>query len=326
MRRTSVKNRNNSRNTANTGVLRRVKNAISRNKLGETLVLLGKISPYDLKTALKIQKTSHQPLGLILIEQNKISRQELTLLLLRQKILRITATTMIFIASICIMAKRPHAAEIVDVPAKIALADTANEAFKSINHHPKLFGAKEKRSNNLSAFTKWTEMFERFDVAIEDKKSQRTIQKLQNSLAKYKSPSIHEMAKNVNKIMNKKKYIDDSENWGKSDYWATPVEFLTRGGDCEDFAIAKYVALRILGVPENRMRVAIVQDQKKNIPHAVLVVYSEKGTMILDNQNKTMLAAKSINHYKPIFSINREAWWLHTTPDEPTTILATAAR
>ncbi len=326
MRSTSVNNINKGRNTANTGVLRQIKNAVSRNKLGESLVLNGRISPYDLKTALKIQKTSYQPLGLILIDQNKISQRELNLLLLRQKVLRITATTMIFIASICVMAKRPHAAEIKDVPARIALADTANEAFSKINHHPKLFGAKEKRSNNLSAFTKWTEMFESFDVALEDKKSKRTIKKLQTDLAELKSTSIHKMAKNVNTLMNKKKYIDDSKNWGKSDYWANPIEFLTRGGDCEDFAIAKYVALRVLGVPENRMRVAIVQDQKKNIPHAVLVVYSEKGTMILDNQNKTMLAAKSINHYKPIFSINREAWWLHTTPDEPTTVLATAAR
>lgn len=133
------------------------------------------------------------------------------------------------------------------------------------------------------------------------------------------------MAESVNAMMNRKKYIVDNKNWGKSDYWATPIEFMARGGDCEDFAIAKYVALRALGVPEEDLRVAIVHDMKKNIPHAILVVYSEKGALILDNQLPDARPAEQIHHYRPIFSINRQGWWLHTAPKgNENTVVASA--
>ena len=42
----------------------------------------------------------------------------------------------------------------------------------------------------------------------------------------------------VNDFMNRTPFVSDLEHWGKEDYWATPVEFLsTNGGDCEDFSI-----------------------------------------------------------------------------------------
>lgn len=315
---------NNIKNTANTGIFRTIKNSLRRNKLGETLVLKGYISTYELKDALKSQKATNKPLGQIFIEQSQITKQQLTRLLFRQKVMRLAATTILCMASLGGMTKRSHAGAIKDVPARIMLASASDASFQHINQYPELFGAKEKRSTNLKAFTKWTDMFDRFDKSLNKSSSKRIIQDLQIELAEYKSSSIYAMAKQVNAMMNRQKYIGDNKNWGKSDYWATPIEFMTRGGDCEDFAIAKYVALRALGVPENHMRIAIVQDQKKNMPHAILVVYSEKGAVILDNQIKDMRRANSIAHYKPIFSINREAWWLHTTQERPTTIIAAA--
>ena len=147
--------------------------------------------------------------------------------------------------------------------------------------------------------------------------------KWKSEIEKYKGMPLRTMAAKVNTFINKTPYITDSKNWGKSDYWATPVEFFTRGGDCEDFAIAKYVSLRALGVPENRMRIAIVQDTVKNIPHAILVVYTNSGAMILDNQSTVMKSADTVKRYKPIFSINRTAWWVHKAP---TTTLVASAR
>jgi predicted transglutaminase-like cysteine proteinase len=127
-------------------------------------------------------------------------------------------------------------------------------------------------------------------------------------------------------MMNKKRYVTDSANYGKSDYWATPIEFFQKGGDCEDFAIAKYTALRALGVPDNRMRIAIVQDQQKNVAHAILIVYTDQGAMILDNQLHAAVKAEKVSHYKPIFSINQNAWWLHTAPKSNVTRVASAAQ
>lgn len=325
VRNTSVKTEKKDQKAVKTGILNNIKNAMERNKIGEILVMQGFIQPYDLKHALKLQRQTNKPLGLLLQELNLISKWQLTRLLWRQKVLRVCAGSMLYMMSLGSFSKMSRAADIKDVPAKITLASAGNNTFKSIKNYPALFGADEKQSKNLKAFTKWTGMFDRFDQELEDAKTEKTIKKLQSQISKFKSDSIHDMARQVNKLMNKKKYIIDSKNWGKSDYWATPVEFMNRGGDCEDFAIAKYVALRALGVPENRMRIAIVQDQIKNMPHAILIVYSEKGIVILDNQIKEMRKAQSIKHYKPIFSINRTAWWLHTTPQKSSnTIVASA--
>ena len=50
-------------------------------------------------------------------------------------------------------------------------------------------------------------------------------------------------------------FIDDQALWDKKDYWATPIETLSiGGGDCEDYAIAKYFTLKQLGVDENKLR------------------------------------------------------------------------
>lgn len=312
------------KNTTQTGVLRAIKNALRRNKIGETLVLKGYISPAELKHALQRQKETQRPLGQIFIEQSQITKYQLTRLLFRQNIMRTAVTVVLCIASLGGMTKKSKAATIKDVPARMKLASSGSVKFPKISQYPNLFGAKEKRSTNLKAFKKWTSMFKRLDASLDKSSSKRIVQDLHTELSKYSSPSIYAMSKQVNTMMNRQKYIEDNKNWGKSDYWATPLEFMTRGGDCEDFAIAKYVALRALGVPENRMRIAIVQDQKKNMPHAILVVYSEKGAIILDNQIKDVRRADNIAHYKPIFSINREAWWLHTTQDQPTTIVAAA--
>ena len=298
--------------------------SLARHKLGEILVLRGHITTSELKYALRIQKQTKRQLGQILIDARIISRFQLTNVLLGQKALRYCAALMLYFTSFGSLIKTASAQGIKDVPARLSLASLDVDAIQYTNFQPSVFGANEKRSTNLSAFTKWTQMFDRFDKDLNKRSSNAIINGLKSELAEYKSSSIYNMARQVNEMMNRTKYISDSKNWGKSDYWATPIEFLTRGGDCEDFAIAKYVALRALGVPENLMRIAIVQDEQKNIPHAILIIYSERGSFVLDNQIKQMRSTQSIAHYKPIFSINRHAWWLHSKPSPTKTIVASA--
>lgn len=189
-------------------------------------------------------------------------------------------------------------------------------------YYPALMGSREQKDKNLSAFTKWTGMFNRFDRELEKQSNLRLIRDWQQEIDRFQDGSMKTMARRVNDLVNEKRYILDKNNWGKSDYWATPVEFLKRGGDCEDFAIAKYTALRSLGVPEERLRLVIVQDTKKNIPHAVLVVYTKDGAYLLDNQIKRLINAEAKGRYEPIFSINRHAWWLHSKPSG--TVVASA--
>ncbi|MFN3700918.1 MAG: transglutaminase-like cysteine peptidase [Alphaproteobacteria bacterium] len=212
------------------------------------------------------------------------------------------------------------AQNIPDVPAKIAISASAHFSAVAPNHA--LFGSDEKENRNIRPFTKWTEMFDKFNRQLRTESGQREIENWQAQLKQFKDLPLKTMAQKVNEFVNEARYITDQNNYGMSDYWATPIEFLQRGGDCEDFAITKYTALRMLGVPEERLRIAIVHDNIKNIPHAILVVYADSGAYILDNQEKRMHNSANFDRYRPIFSINQQAWWMHTTPQA--TVLASA--
>lgn len=115
----------------------------------------------------------------------------------------------------------------------------------------------------------------------------------------------------VNLEMNKRAYILDPINWGVPDYWASPGQFFRKNGDCEDYAIAKYMSMRSLGIPVSQMRIVVLHDENLKIPHAVLAVRSGNDQVILDNQTDKIVSHRVIRHYRPIFSINEEAWWLH---------------
>src|SRR5262249_15718653 len=65
----------------------------------------------------------------------------------------------------------------------------------------------------------------------------------------------------VQQLLNQVPYRDDLTNWHKLDYWATPDEFLSKGGDCEDYAIAKYFALRAAGWSPADLRVMLSHRQ-----------------------------------------------------------------
>ncbi|MFK7840236.1 MAG: transglutaminase-like cysteine peptidase [Bdellovibrionales bacterium] len=300
------------------GFLQSIRHTLDNNRLGEILIQKNIIDAGQLSSALAFQKETARPLGQILVERAAISRFELKMLLMRQSALRIAATAVLLTASLsCIASKRAHSEPMTGVQ----MVSTSAE-FTRVAAYPKLLGTSEKKDRNLGAFTKWTGMFSRFDRQLKQQANISVIRKFQSDVDHYKGRSMKDMVRGVNNLVNRTQYIVDQRNWGKSDYWATPVEFLKRGGDCEDFAIAKYTALRSLGFPEERLRVAIVQDTVKNIPHAVLVAYTDEGAYILDNQIKTLVDAERKGRYRPIFSINRQAWWLHQNPTK--TIVASA--
>lgn len=307
------------------GILSGLKARLHSNKLGELLILDGHLTSEQLQYALIQSRATGQKLGNYLIRADYIDPSVIRKTLLEQFALRFMATAVTVFISMSSMgiAKQARASSIKDVPSRMAVA------FNSVtpaSYHPKLFGSVEKQSTSLKAFTKWTGMFDRFDATLNNSYGQQSMNKFRAQLETYKDLPLHKMASKVNDLVNQVRYVTDSRNYGKTDYWATPVEFFEKGGDCEDYAITKYTALRALGVPENRLRIAIVQDLQKNIPHAILIVYTDNGAVVLDNQIKTMTSADRISHYKPIFSINRTAWWLHTKPKGNVTVVAAASR
>lgn len=296
------------------GILLGFQTYLEKRRIGELLVAKGLITSGDLRLALARQKQTREPLGQILLEVSGISKRQLGMALWQQTALRTCATVLLCAASLT--GGKAKADPMNQSGAPQAMLVSITPEFSRMSAYPALYGMNEKRSANLKPFTKWTDMLSRFENQVRNGESAQALAKWEKDLASYRHASLKVMAENVNAFVNKTRYVTDSRNWGQSDYWATPVEFLQRGGDCEDYAVAKYVALRSLGVPEDRMRIAVVQDTQKNIPHAVLVVYAESGVYVLDNQSENMLSGESGNRYRPIYSINRQAWWLHSAPDD----------
>lgn len=185
---------------------------------------------------------------------------------------------------------------------------------------PSFFRSVEFRSSNMKAFKKWQAAIARYSREQALLKTgtckSKTLnachyKKLQTFVAALKGKNVVDQVRLVNSQINKAKYISDANNWGRQDYWASPGEFMARFGDCEDFAIAKYVVLKMLGFEEDDLRVVAVKDMNLKIGHAVLVVYLKGQPYVLDNQIKSILPASKIRHYQPVFSINQKFWWKH---------------
>ena len=71
--------------------------------------------------------------------------------------------------------------------------------------------------------------------------------------------------------------VSDWAQYGLADFWASPLQTLANGaGDCEDYAILKYVALRELGILPDDLRLVIVQDDRHEVGHAVVAVRYEQ--------------------------------------------------
>jgi len=98
-------------------------------------------------------------------------------------------------------------------------------------------------------------------------------------------PEIEKVTR-VNIFFNRVPYVPDQENWGAADYWATPLEMLAvNGGDCEDYAIAKYFSLLELGVRPEQLRFWYVAAADSGENHMVLAYEPAPGLapLILDN-------------------------------------------
>ena len=134
----------------------------------------------------------------------------------------------------------------------------------------------------------------------------------------------HQQLEAVNAFFNRLvQYREDSQAWGQNDYWATPLQTMGRRvGDCEDFGIAKYVTLNLLGVPLNRLRLTYVRLEI-GLPgsgisqaHMVLAYYQkpEAEPLILDSVIGEMRPASRRPDLKPIYSFNSEGLWVAGRP------------
>jgi len=157
---------------------------------------------------------------------------------------------------------------------------------------------------------------DRLLVAVEQKYGEFARQRLitwQTLINTDESKSDLEKMEKVNQFFNQMTFVDDIIHWKKKDYWATPVEFLvTKGGDCEDFSLAKYFTLKVMGIPEGKMNMTYVKSLELNQAHMVVTYYAtpDAEPLVLDNLVPEIKLSSQRQDLLPVYSFNGSGLWL----------------
>lgn len=111
------------------------------------------------------------------------------------------------------------------------------------------------------------------------------------------------------------RYVSDYAQHGEADRWSSPLEtFATAKGDCEDYAIAKYVALREAGFPREDLRLMLVRDRAVRQDHAVLAARLDGQWLVLDNRRSELIEDSGATNLAPLFAIDHAGVHLFAAP------------
>ncbi len=197
---------------------------------------------------------------------------------------------------------------------------------------PALFGTAEFRAPSLAALPQWRRALNRIEAERSTYRAcaepdgdcpSRGAEAWQAMIRAEEGRPRLEQLDRVNRFLNAWRYKEDSKNYGRRDYWASPLEFLAHSGDCEDYAIAKYVTLRELGFAVDQLRLVVVQDIVRDLAHAVLAVYVGDEVYILDNLTRRVTPQEQLPQYVPYYSTNETTRWAHVKPVK--TLVASSA-
>ncbi len=196
------------------------------------------------------------------------------------------------------------------------------------------------------AFTGWAETLARhaeqrdllLDCESVEDACQGRLRSFKRVLAKGAALSREEQVALVNFYINRTRYKDDrAERLYAEDgtrlglqrnHWGTLYEFLTKRGDCEDYAVAKYFMLRELGFPAEDMRVVVTWERRERGYHAVLALRMKNGeptetaaastdagtVWILETDNT--IRRKRHSGYRYVYAMNEHAVWDHRSEAE----------
>lgn len=107
--------------------------------------------------------------------------------------------------------------------------------------------------------------------------------------------------------------MSDLAQWGEIDVWSSPLETFAHGaGDCEDYAIAKFEALRLAGVPRDDLRIVIMRDTIRGEDHAVAAARLDGHWLMLDNRRMAMVEDAEVRNYRPLFVIDQHGIMRYT--------------
>lgn len=183
-----------------------------------------------------------------------------------------------------------------------------------------IFPSQVVYSTNVTFFTRWTGLEARFAA---QQQAGACAAETDGSCAQaqwaafiddLKSRPLADRVEYTNQYLNAVHYVPATENWGSPAYWETPFEFLARGGQCQDYAISKYLALQASGVPDSAMRVAVVHDRETSQDHAILIVTVDGHDLVLDNMTTTVDPIENVTRYRAYYAINNSGWWAYFDP------------
>ena len=171
---------------------------------------------------------------------------------------------------------------------------------------------------NFNALPKWKRVLSKapeqvraLNTCVSDKGCPPGSASWQRVIKQAKGQAPMEQLRLVNSFFNKWPYRLDQDAYGTSDWWATPHEFLKISGDCEDYAIIKYFALRELGYSQEELRIVVVKDRIRGIAHAILAVFLQGEAYVLDNVSNSIFPHTKFKHYTPQYSLNEKYRWSH---------------
>jgi predicted transglutaminase-like cysteine proteinase len=111
------------------------------------------------------------------------------------------------------------------------------------------------------------------------------------------------------------RYVSDFAQHGEADRWSTPLAtFATAKGDCEDYAIAKYVALVAAGFSRDDLQLVLVRDRAVRQDHAVLAARLDGHWLILDNRFSALKDDYEASSLMPLFAIDHHGVHLFAAP------------
>jgi predicted transglutaminase-like cysteine proteinase len=109
--------------------------------------------------------------------------------------------------------------------------------------------------------------------------------------------------------------MSDLAQYGEVDVWSSPLVTFYRGaGDCEDYAIAKYVALLEAGIAADDLRIVILHDPLSGEDHAVAAARLDGHWLMLDNRRMAMIEDTYVRNYRPLFVIDQSGLMKYADP------------
>ncbi|MDO6568477.1 transglutaminase-like cysteine peptidase [Alteromonas sp. 1_MG-2023] len=143
------------------------------------------------------------------------------------------------------------------------------------------------------------------------------VRQLEETLSHLNNLPVTEQLEGVNRFFDDHiQYATDDIVFKQKDYWATPAELFGHSrGDCEDYAIAKYVALLHLGIDSTKLRLIYVKAKigrsRVTQAHMVLGYYENPSSdpLVLDSLVSNVLPGSQRTDLTPVFSFNDSGIW-----------------